>query len=58
MKIKKGKMGWFIFSILIIIGFVVLSIYQLVKGGLNPTNLLMLALSMANIEHFVEKNGD
>lgn len=55
MKIKKGKMPWVIFSCIVIIGIIALSIYQLIYSELEVSNLLMLSLAVMAMENFFEE---
>ena len=42
MKIKKNKIGWLIFTLVITLGYFGLMIYQLINKNFDPMNLIMI----------------
>lgn len=58
MKLKKGRLVWLIISIILLISFIVLSIYQLVNSDFDPFNLLFLILLGDSIFNCFEKEKE
>lgn len=56
MKLKKGKLTWLIITILIILGYIGLSIYQLMNSDFDPLNLIMLIFMGDSVLNCFEKN--
>ena len=42
MQIKKGRLAWLVISILVAIGYIAISIYQLINNDFDSLNLIML----------------
>jgi uncharacterized membrane protein len=55
MKIKQNKMGWFIFTLVITLGYFGLMIYQLINKDFDPMNLIMVLFVIDSLMNCIEK---
>ena len=55
MKIKKKMMGWFIFSLVVTLGYIGLMIYQIVNKDFDPMNLIMILFAIESFALCLEK---
>ena len=55
MKIKKNRMGWFIFTIVITLGYIGLMIYQITNKNFDPMNLIMVLFVIDSLANCIEK---
>lgn len=56
MKIKKNRLVILVISILLAIGYIALSIYQLFNGDFDPINLILLIFIGDSIVNCFEKD--
>ena len=55
MKIKEKKLGWFIFTLIITIGYIGLMIYQIINKDFDPMNLIMILFVIDSLANCLEK---
>jgi len=55
MKIKKNKIGWFIFTLIVTLGYIGLMIYQLINNSFDPMNLIMFLFATEGFSNCIEK---
>ncbi|MBQ6283057.1 MAG: hypothetical protein IJK66_05990 [Bacilli bacterium] len=55
MKIKKNKIGWLIFTLVITLGYFGLMIYQLINKNFDPMNLIMILFVIDSLLNCIEK---
>lgn len=55
MKVKKNKMGWFVFTLLITVGYIGLMIYQLINKDFDHMNLIMILFVIESLTNCIEK---
>ena len=55
MKIRKGRMGWFIFTLVVLVGFIGLMIYQLINHDFDPTNPVLAIFVGDSLMSCIEK---
>lgn len=54
-KIKKKRMGWFIFVLIVTLGYIGLSVYQLINNDFDPLNLIMILFVIDSFANCIEK---
>ena len=55
MKIKKKMMGWFIFSLIVTLGYIGLMIYQIINGDFDPMNIIIVLFVAESFAFCIEK---
>ncbi len=55
MKIKKDKMGWFVFTLIVTLGYIGLMIYQLINKNFDPMNIIMVLFAVEGFSNCIEK---
>ena len=57
MKIKEKKLGWFIFTLIITLGYIGLMIYQIIHKDFDPMNLIMILFVIDSLANCFEKKN-
>ena len=55
MKIKKKMMGWFIFSLVVTLGYIGLMIYQITNKDFDPMILIMILFAIESFALCIER---
>ena len=55
MKIQKKMFGWFIFSIIVTLGYIGLMIYQIINKDFDPMNIILALFAIESFSLCLEK---